>query len=116
MFYLTYENLGSDNPKNWEKLTCTDLYIWEYGGSYHIVFRLCCFGCSAPSLYVQSATATQGANVKIFKNNGLLVFFKANMKTIIFFDVNFDLAKSVQPNEDPLYGIKNRRHLPPVSW
>ena len=45
--------------------------------------------------------------VKIFKNNGLSITVKTNIKTADFFDIHFDLVKKVyqpykKPNDDPL--------------
>ena len=46
--------------------------------------------------------------LKIFKNNGLSITVKTNIKTGDFLDIHFDLVKGVyqpykQPNDDPLY-------------
>ena len=46
--------------------------------------------------------------LKIFKNNGLSITVKTNIKTGDFLDTHFDLVKGVyqpykQPNDDPLY-------------
>ena len=49
--------------------------------------------------------------VKIFKNNGLSITVKTNLKTVDFLDKYFDLVKAIyQPNDDPLYINKKCTH------
>ena len=46
--------------------------------------------------------------VKIFKNNGLSITARTNIKTADFLDIHFDVIKEIyqpykKPNDDPLY-------------
>ena len=55
--------------------------------------------------------------VKVFKNNGLSITVKSNLKTADFLDVHFDLVKEIyhpykKTNDDPLYITKKTNHPP----
>lgn len=55
--------------------------------------------------------------MKIFKNNGLSITVKTNLKTVEFRDIHFDLAKYIcqpykKPHDDPLYINKKSIHSP----
>ena len=57
--------------------------------------------------------------VKIFKNNGLSITIKANLKTVDFLDIHFDLVKEIyqpykKPNDDPLHIIKKSSYPPSI--
>ena len=57
--------------------------------------------------------------VKIFKNNGLSITVKTNIKTADFLDIHFDLVKEIyqpykKPSDDPLYINIKSNHLPSI--
>ena len=57
--------------------------------------------------------------VKIFKNNGLSITVKTNIKTADFLDIHFDLVKEIyqpykKPNDDPLYINIKSNHPPSI--
>ena len=46
--------------------------------------------------------------VKLFKNNGLSITIKTNIKTADFLDIHFDLVREIhqpykKPNDDPFF-------------
>ena len=57
--------------------------------------------------------------IKIFKDCGLNVTIKMNLKTVIFLDVRFNLVKNTyqpfhQPNSEPVYIHKQSNHPPNI--
>ena len=57
--------------------------------------------------------------VKIFKNNGLSITVKTNIKTADFLDIHFDLVKEIyqpykKPSDDPLYINIKSNHPPSI--
>ena len=57
--------------------------------------------------------------VKIFKNNGLSITVKSNLKTVEFLGIHFELVKEIyqphiNPNYDPLYINKKSNHPPSI--
>ena len=59
------------------------------------------------------------AIIKMFKKCGLSIVVDANLKTVDFLDVTFDLDKSVykpyrKPNNSPIYINKNSNHPPNI--
>ena len=57
--------------------------------------------------------------LKIFKNNGLSITIKTNIKTGVVLDIHFDLVKEIyqpykKPNDDPLYINIKSNHPPSI--